>query len=88
MGLVYIVNADLKYDAVKDVYRLYITDIVQGILIVEFSYQKAAKQITILHKNFIDIPKLLSEQHKKIPYDATYQAIKVVSAVYVSDNCF
>lgn len=61
---------------------MYLTDIVKGIFIIEFSYQKAAKKIVVKSVNFIDMPKLLSSQHKKIPYDATFQAIKLLSSKY------
>lgn len=82
LGFIYIVNAHLAYMPETKIYRLYLTDIKKGLIIIEFVYVKEEKEIIVKHINFIDMPKLLGDQHKKIPYDATFQAVALLSSHY------
>lgn len=74
----YVVNADLTYHPETGTYRLYITEIKKGIYELTFKYNGYLRGITILQVNHIDIPQLLAKTKDNPPYDATYQAAKVI----------
>lgn len=76
------VNADLSYHPETKTYRLYITEITKGIYEISFKFNSILKGITILHVNYINVPALLAKAKANPPYDATYQAVKVVESSY------
>lgn len=47
-------------------------------------YNGYLKAITILQINYINMPQLLSKINMNPPYDATYQAVKVIESTYDS----
>lgn len=79
LSQLYIVNADLSYHPETETYRLYITEIIYGLLVLEFKHNFDAQSITIKEIHLINIPYLLSLHKFAKPYDATFQAVTVAS---------
>ena len=73
-------NADLSYHPETKTYRLYITEIDHGLLVLEFSHDFDAEAITILETHVIDIPAMLTKHKFAKPYDATFQAVTLARA--------
>jgi len=59
-------------------YRLYITELTKGMFQLTIKYYSNIKAITILHVAKINLPSILIKSGYKPPYDATYQAVKVI----------
>jgi hypothetical protein len=55
----YIGNAHLMFDSFDDVYRLYVTELYNGLFVLDFKYRLGARDLNIVTMNFIDLNKLL-----------------------------
>lgn len=80
----YVVNADLSYHASTQTYRLYITELTSGIYEITFKYISYIKGISILQVNYLNLPTKLNQLSMNPPYDATYQAVKLIESRYDS----
>lgn len=81
----YIVSADLSYHRETDTYRLYVSELTEGVFSITFKYLSNTKGISILHTTKIDLPQMLSQSGHMAPYDATYQGVKIVRSSYDKD---
>ena len=55
----YISNSHLLYDPINEVYRLYLTEVNNGLFVVDFTYKPGRFEINIVKTSFIDIKGLL-----------------------------
>jgi hypothetical protein len=76
----YIVSADLSYHPETGSYRLYITEILKGIFVVEFTHNLGDKEIHITRIQHINVNVMASEIKQKLPYDATFQSIILIES--------
>jgi hypothetical protein len=77
----YIVSADLSYHPETDSYRLYVTEIIKGIFVIEFTHKLGDKEIHITRIQYINVNQLVNEIKQKLPYDATFQAIILIESI-------
>ena len=61
---------------------MYITELTKGVYEIAFKYISALKGISILQVNYLNIPARLNQLSMNPPYDATYQAVKVIESSY------
>lgn len=72
----------MQYNSATKTYTLYLTEITKGIYSIIFKFSSYLKGITILQINYINMPDMLSKLNMNAPYDATYQAVKIVESYY------
>jgi hypothetical protein len=80
LGDIYINNAELTYNAGTGTYRLYISEMTKGLFMVEFTHKAGKPDIIIRQIVFIDVKGLLNDLKETLPYDATFQAIALLSS--------
>lgn len=74
----------MQYNSATKTYTLYLSEITKGIYSIIFKFNSYLKGITILQINYINMPDMLSKLNMNAPYDATYQAVKIVESYYDS----
>ena len=86
LGDIYFNNAELVYNAQRGVYFLYATEMNRGLLLMEFSHVFGASDITIRRTYFVSLKPLIEALNETLPYDATFQAISLLSSQQRSDG--
>ena len=79
---VYIANSHLSYAPFTQVYRLYLTEVDNGLFVVDFKYELGRREINILLVQFIDLKKVVQKQQLYIPDDASFFAVTVIAGQY------
>jgi len=59
---VYIANAHLVFSNINNCYRLYITEVDNGLFVVDFTYQIGRREINIVIINYIDMNEMMHAQ--------------------------
>lgn len=80
LGDIYINNAELVYTKEKSIYRLYATEMKRGILIMEFQHIEGKSDIVVRRTYFAEIKSALVGLGETLPYDATFQAVTLISS--------
>lgn len=80
LGDIYINNAELFYLQEQKVYRLYVSEVNRGLLIMEFQHLPGRADIVVRRTYFIEIRGLLVALGETLPYDATFQAITLMGS--------
>lgn len=78
----YLGNAHLLRSGVTDAYRLYITEIKNGLFVLDFIKAHVSDpEITILTTSYIDLNALLQKNNLHMPDDAIFLAVTYVKSV-------
>jgi hypothetical protein len=77
----YIANAEMTYTYEIDTYRIIMTES-RGLFVVDFTWQTGRDEISLKKVNFINVHKTLAENGYRMPFDANFQAITVMTSFY------
>jgi hypothetical protein len=80
LGTLYFNNAELYYHAANKAYRLYITEMNRGLLIMYFTRALDKVGIVVRQTYFVQLRSMLQSLGESLPYDATFQAVTVLSS--------
>ena len=70
-------NAELIYNPENKIYRLYISEMERGLLILEFTHSPGRSAIVSRQTYLVPLRSMLSALGEALPYDATFQAVTV-----------
>lgn len=72
----------MLYSAYSDSYRLYTTEINNGLFVIDFKKAHVSDpEITILGTSFIDMNKLLAKYDLHMPSDAIFLGVTLVKSI-------
>jgi hypothetical protein len=78
LGVINFNNAELIYNNDNKIYRLYISEMERGLLVMEFTHNPG-KGVVVRQLYFIPVRPMLYSLGEALPYDATFQAITLIS---------
>jgi len=78
LGVLNFNNAELIYNNENKIYRLYISEMERGLLIMEFTHNPG-KGVVVKQLYFVSMKPMLNSLGETLPYDATFQAITLIS---------
>ena len=71
------------YDQQDDAYRLYVTEMNNGLFVIDFNHTFVHNEIQVLATNYIDLNEVLEKNNFHMPLDAHFLAVTFLS---VEDN--
>jgi hypothetical protein len=78
----YIANSHLVYVAAQRCYRLYVTEVDNGLFVIDFTHELGRREINILTINYINVRTLLEKFELHFPTDASFQAVNLIAYKY------
>jgi hypothetical protein len=75
---VVIANAHLVYLTGKKIFRLYVTEVNNGLFVVDFTHEIGRDEISIRKVEYIDLAQTLVRQDLHLPSDASFQAVSLL----------
>lgn len=81
-GPVFIGNAHFAFTNQTNTYRIVITELRNGLFVVDFAYVKGRKSLEILKVEFIDLKEELVKLHLPLPNLAFFTAVTISNEYY------
>ena len=81
-GPCYLANAHFAFTNETETYRLVITELRNGLFVVDFKYVKNRRSVEILKVEFIDLAEELVKLHLPLPNLAFFTAVSINNQYY------
>jgi hypothetical protein len=75
-------GSHLVFAVSNDCYRLYVTDIDEGLFIMDFTHEIGRREISIITVGFINLKLLLEKNNLHMPSDALFLSVSLVASKY------
>jgi len=70
------------YDQLDRTYRLYVTELTNGLFVLDFGHKFGSRELEIITTNFVDLNKLLQDNGFHMPNDAVFLAVTHTAFLY------
>jgi hypothetical protein len=79
---IFVGNAHLIFSSKIQLYRLFVTEVKNGLFITSFIWRKGFNELTLKSIDYIDLNQVLADSGFHLPNDATYEAVTHVRVSY------